>query len=111
MSKSKAKGTLAETAVTSYLNDQGILCVRNPAQGAKDKGDINLLSIPVAIEVKNHQSMHLPAWIDEAIAEKSNASAEVGVVVHKRLRKGDPAAWFATMTVADLVTLIKKAYL
>lgn len=108
MSRAKAKGTTAETAVTQYLLSQGINAVRNPLQGAKDKGDINIFK-PIVLEVKNHRTMDLSTWVDEAQVEKKNALAKIGVVIHKRLRKGSPALWYATMTVEDLVKLIKAA--
>ncbi len=111
MSAAKAKGTMAETAIVRYLNERGVLCVRNPPQGVKDKGDVNLLTLPVIIEVKNHRTMSLAEWLDEAQAEKVNASAEIGIVAHKRLRQGNPAAWYATLTMEDLVTLLKRAYI
>lgn len=109
MSITKAKGTTAETAVVSYLNDNGILCVRNPPQGAKDKGDINLLSLPVVVEVKNHKRMELAEWADEAQAEKANADATIAIVAHKRARKGSPADWYWTLNGEDLVKLLKAA--
>lgn len=107
MSVTKAKGTTAETAVVRFLNDNGIQCVRNPPQGAKDKGDINLLSLPVVVEVKNHKRMELATWMDEAQAEKANANAKIAIVAHKRVRKGSPADWYYTLSGDDIVTLLK----
>lgn len=107
MSASKAKGTAEETAVVTYLNSQGILAVRNPPQGSKDKGDINLLNLPVVIEVKNCRTMKLAQWLDEAQVEKSNAKADIALVWHKRIRKGNPADHYVTMTGEDAVKLLK----
>jgi Holliday junction resolvase len=107
LSKSKDKGTAAETAIVTFLNEQGITAVRNPPQGAKDKGDINLLTLPVAVEVKNHATMKLAEWVDEAVTEKGNASKSIGVVWHKRLRKGSPGDWYVTMTGQDFIQVLK----
>jgi len=110
VSKNKAKGTAEETLVTNYLNDNGILAMRNPPQGAKDKGDINLVSIPVVIEVKNHARMELASWLDEANTEKFNAGAEIGVVWHKRARKGSPGQHYVTLDGESFLVLLKKAF-
>lgn len=107
MSKSKAKGTAAETAIVNFLNEYGISAVRNPPQGAKDKGDINLLKLPVAVEVKNHATMKLAEWVDEVIVEKAHANKAIGVVFHKRLRKSSPGDWYVTMNGWDFLQILK----
>jgi hypothetical protein len=107
MSKSKAKGTAEETLVADYLNSEGILCVRHPPQGAKDKGDINLLSLSAIIEVKNCKTMSLASWVDEAQAEKANAGKDIALVWHKRIRRGKAAEHYVTLTGEDAVKLLK----
>lgn len=109
LSKNKAKGTTAETAVVNYLNSIGIVAVRNPPQGAKDKGDINIIGVPVVIEVKNCARMELSEWIKEAIDEKGNAKAEVGVVWHKKRGKSNPGDWYVTMTGDDFALLLLRS--
>jgi hypothetical protein len=106
MSKSKAKGTAAETAIVKYLNDNDLLAVRNPPQGAKDKGDINLLGLPVAIEVKNCVRLELSEWLKEAKEEKTNAGASVGVVWHKKKGTTNPGDWYVTMSGEDFIRLL-----
>lgn len=108
MSRQRAKGTSAETALLKYLQDKGILAVRNPLSGSKDKGDLTTFGKNrFTIEVKNVKRMELSTWLDEMLKEQKNADTEFGVVVHKRIRKGDPAEWYATMTVSQLSTLIE----
>lgn len=108
MSKQKAKGTAAETALLKYLQDRGIFAVRNPLSGNKDKGDISTYGENrFTIEVKNVRKMELSTWLDELLVEQKNADTEFGVVVHKRIRKGNPAEWYCTMTVEQLARLIE----
>jgi hypothetical protein len=107
MSATKQKGTKAETDIVNYLNSEGIIAFRNPPQGSKDKGDINLPNLPVIIEVKNQRAMKLAEWIDEAVTERDNAQKNIGIVFHKRPRKGSPSAWYCTMTGEDMVKILK----
>lgn len=108
MSRQKQKGTLAETQLTAYLQDNGIIAFRNPLSGAKDKGDITILGDhKIILEVKNHRTMDLSTWVDEAVVEKANAQADFAAVAHKRLRKGSPGQWYLTMTIDEFISLIK----
>lgn len=119
MSKSRAKGTAAETAVVNWLKTHGFpYTERRAGNGTHDRGDI--AGIPgVVLEVKNCRRDELPAWVDEATLEAANVDRDrtksgapliaptLGVVIHKRVGKGDPGAWFATMTVDTLAQLIR----
>jgi hypothetical protein len=51
--------------------------------------------------------MKLAEWVDEAVTEKGNASKSIGVVWHKRLRKGSPGDWYVTMTGQDFIQVLK----
>jgi hypothetical protein len=107
VSKQKQKGTLAETAIVRYLQENNINARRNPLTGSRDEGDI-LISGPktFTLEVKNHRTMDLAQWVDQAMTEKANANTDFGVVVHKRLRKGDPKDWYVTLTLEEFTRLI-----
>ena len=109
MSKAKQKGTLAETAVTRYLQENGIDARRLPLSGSKDQGDI-LISGPrtFTLEVKNHRTMDLAGWVDQAAVEKCNAGTDYGVVVHKRLRKTDPGCYYVTLPLSEFTRLLKE---
>lgn len=107
MSKQRAKGTAAETAVVNYLNAAGFNAIRNPLHGANDKGDIHLDGIPVVIEVKNCVKIELSEWLKEAEAEKLNAKARSGVVWHKRKGKSSPGDWYVTMDGATFLDYLE----
>lgn len=107
MSKGKAKGTAAETAILRWLQDNGILVVRNPPSGAKDKGDLSILDPAVTIEVKNHRAMSLAEWVDEAEVERVNAGTDIGIVAHKRRLKGSPKDWYFTLDGTNFLKLLK----
>lgn len=98
MSRQKAKGTAAETAVVNYLREHGFPHVeRRTLSGVNDKGDI--AGIPwLVTEVKNHKQMQLAQWVDEAEIERENAKAKYGVVWHKRVGRTNPGLWYVTMT-------------
>lgn len=106
---SKQRGTAWESALVTYLIDSGWPhCERRALNGNLDKGDI--AGIPgVMIEAKNCKALTIPAWIDEAEAEKRNARATVGVVWWKRRGKSDPGKGFVTMTGAQFVELLRLA--
>lgn len=107
MTRSKQKGTSAETAVVRYLQANGFPHVeRRALAGVNDKGDI--AGVPgVVIEVKNCSRMDLSGWVREAETERDNAHAAVGVVWHKRRGKADPAHWFVTLTGSQFVELLR----
>lgn len=107
MSKSKAKGTAAETEVVRYLsNFAGLKVMRNPLQGSNDKGDIYVEGLPLVIEVKNCARMELSEWLKEAEIEKNNADADVGIVWHKKKGKSSAESWYVTMTGLDFMVLL-----
>lgn len=109
MSASKRKGTAAETEVVKYLTDRGWHAVeRRALNGVNDRGDI--AGIPnVVIEVKNHASIQLSEFVDEAERERLNDGAEVGVAWIKRRGRSDPRDWYVAMTGEQFVELLKRA--
>ena len=109
MSKSKQKGTSAETAVVRWLHEQGRKAVeRRALHGTADRGDI--AGIPsVVIEVKNHARMELSQWLSELEVEMRNDKADTGVVIHKKKGTTDVGQWYATMPVDVWHDLLKEA--
>jgi Holliday junction resolvase len=86
VSKSKDKGTAAETAVVRYLQNWWPAAERRALSGNEDKGDV--AGIPgVCIEVKAAQRLELAAWRRETWAEMGNAGATHCILVVKRPRK------------------------
>lgn len=108
MSKQRAKGTAAETAVVRYLQDNGFIhAERRALHGTNDKGDIT--GIPgVVIEVKNHAKLTLAEWVKELQQEMVNANADFGFVVAKKKGTTNPAEWYAVMPLEILLNEIKK---
>ncbi len=108
MSRSKAKGTAAETAVVRFLRAFGFTqAERRTLGGTQDRGDI--AGVPgVVIEVKNCARQELPAWVAEAERERDNDQADLGVVWHKRRGKSDPAEWFVTMSGWQFAALLRE---
>lgn len=108
MSKSKAKGTAAETAVVNYLREQGFeQAERRALNGVADRGDIAGV-VGTVIEVKNCARMELAGWLAEAAAEADNDGARLGVVWHKRRGKGSPGDWFVTMDGATFTKMLRE---
>jgi len=111
MSKSKAKGTAAETAVANYLKDQGwATAERRALSGINDKGDIAGI-LQLCVEVKAQKQYSIPAWLKELATEKANAKAEHGVLIIKPVGVGSSnvKGWWAVMTFEELVELLRKA--
>lgn len=110
MSRSKAKGTTFERLIADHLAatlDDRI--DRQVLRGNTDLGDISGVRSPfgkVVLECKNHKTMTLGTWVEEVEVERGNADALVGVVVHKRPRRGKPGEQYVTLTVDGFVKLL-----
>lgn len=110
MSRSKQKGTLAESAVADYLKSTWETVERRVLSGKNDKGDI--AGIPkIVIEVKNQKSYKFSEWLRETKIEQINAEADYGVLVVKPNGVGVSKVnnWWAVLPLDDLVSLLKKA--
>lgn len=109
MSKQRAKGTAAETAVVRYLQDHGFPCAeRRALHGVNDKGDVTGIG-PIVLEVKNHKTMDLAGWIRELEAEMANADTDLGSVVIKKRGTTDPGNWYALLPFGIFVELLREA--
>ena len=110
MSKQRAKGTKAETAVVKYLREHGYPeADRAPLRGKLDTGDVAGIR-KVVIEIKNHRTYQIPAWLRELETEITNAQAEHGFVVVKpngvgEARVGD---WWCVLPLHRMVALLLK---
>jgi len=109
VSKHKAKGTAFETLVVNYLRDHGFPhAERRALAGIHDLGDIT--GTPGLVwECKNHQTLKLAEWIEEAETERHNATADFGFVVAKRRGKGQAEDQYAIMNLATLARLLVEA--
>lgn len=84
MSKAKAKGTAAETAVVKYLREKGFKARRNALTGSSDGGDIHIEGMDnLVIEVKNQARLSIPEWLRQVDEEKINTGARNGILIVK----------------------------
>lgn len=109
MSKSKQKGTLAETAVADYLRQTFPTVERRALQGKFDTGDI--AGVPgCVIEVKNQRSYKIHEWMKETETERVNAAANLGVLVIKPVGIGVSRVsdWWAVVSLETITRLIEE---
>ena len=86
MNTAKQRGTRFESDVVDYLRANGFPSVeRRALAGALDRGD--LTGLPgFAVECKDHKTIALAAWSNEAKTEATNAGARWWCVIAKRRR-------------------------
>lgn len=111
MSKNKAKGTSAETALVNFLTRNGFpWAERKAMQGANDAGDVTG-TVGLAWEVKNHRTYKIPAWVEELKIETKNAQADYGILVIKPVGVGLARVdqWWALMPLGEMVALVRDA--
>lgn len=110
MSRARAKGTAAETAVADYLRGHGFPhAERRALHGSRDLGDIT--GVPgVVVEVKAAVSADYGGWLREADAERANAAARLAIVVHKPKGMGVERVrlWRAVTTLETMTALIRE---
>ena len=109
MSKSKQKGTLAETAVVDYLRQTFPAVERRALAGVNDKGDIANLPGCV-VEVKNQRSYKIHEWMKETEIERVNADEEIGILVIKPNGIGVSRVsdWWAVVPLSQITSLIEE---
>ncbi len=107
MSRSRTKGTAAETAIVNCLTAEGALhAERRALTGAHDRGDITGLP-GVMIEVKNCATTDLAGWLKEVTTQTANAHADIGFVWHKKRGTTDPRQWYVTMTGQQIIDILR----
>lgn len=109
MTKSKAKGTSAETAVVRYLQAWWPAAERRALSGNKDKGDV--AGIPgVCIEVKAAATQLIGPWQRETLVEMENADVGLCMLIVKRPYK-PVSQWDAYMPAYQTCLGGHNAYL
>lgn len=106
MSTSKDRGTRWETAVVTFLREQGVQAYRPAQSGARDVGDVHGVS-PFVIQAKNWRDVTsaLREGVDGAQIQARNAGETYGAAIVKRARKPVGEA-YAVMRLEDLAALI-----
>lgn len=119
MSKAKAIGTRAETALRNYLLSAGyseLEAHRNVLTGSADEGDVWLRDKNhglIVFEVKGGKSAkeasheQMKKWYTEAETEMENAGAAFGFLVTQRAGVGPARAggWWAYGSLVDVAYL------
>lgn len=108
-SRNTAKGTRWAAAIRDLLNDEqvfGTEVLLAPRWGALDKGDLTGTG-DFCIEAKNHKSLDLARFVDEAEVERRNAGKRFGVVFAHRRQKGVRGG-YAVMRIEGFVELLKE---
>ena len=105
-SYSRRKGQRAEQDVARYLRSEKWDAQTSRAASGAQRGDDLVTDCPLSFEIKDHARVELAAWVDQAVSNSS--PGRPGVVVHKRRGKGNPADWYATMRLGDLIWLMRK---
>lgn len=109
MSKSKRKGTAAESAVVAWLRDHGWPSAeRRALSGSNDRGDIAGVA-GIVLEVKACREMDLAGWCKEAEAERTNDGADHGIVIAKKRGTTDVGQWYAILPVEQMAALLDAA--
>lgn len=111
MTRSKQRGSKAETDVRNYVRTRGWPFARRLAlAGARDPGDISLGDgIPVTIEVKDCATFRPSEWLTEAHTERDNNGHSIGFVWFKRRGKGSPRDWYVLMDGETVTQLLIEA--
>lgn len=103
-------GNLFEKEVVEYLQKMGFTEARRGGQqGAKDKGDVLGLPLPVTLELKRVRALALGSWWREVQAEMDNNGHAVGAIVHKRHGRGWPGEQWVTMDLLSFTQLLRWA--
>jgi Holliday junction resolvase len=109
MSRNKSKGTAFETLIVNYLKQNGFpYAERRALAGVNDMGDIT--GTPGLVwECKNHKTLAMSEWLEEAEIERINANAKYGFVVAKRRGYGKPEQQYVVITLDTLVFLLQES--
>lgn len=99
----KRKGTAWESAIVTFLRDQGQDARRVAQTGRLDTGDIHAGKF--CVEAKNQRAIDLAGFVDQAEREAVHAGLPYGVAVVKRRGKG-AASGYAVMSLATLARLM-----
>jgi hypothetical protein len=111
----KAIGTAAETAVCTYVRENGFgNAERRALRGGKDCGDLTGLG-PLVVEIKGGEQARkasdnrIKEWLVETETERANAGADLGLLVVARTRQ-NVRNWWTVMTVGTYCKILPGGY-
>ena len=106
MNPSKVRGTRYESALVTYFRDRGFArAERRALSGTQDKGDLIGISDHWTFEAKDHQTIDLAGFLDQAKTEALNAGTPNAAAIIKRRRK-PVAESYVVMTLDQFATLL-----
>lgn len=111
MSRSKDKGTRAETAVVEYASHSGFpYADRLALKGSLDRGDVGWCP-GIVSEVKDDKSFDFGGWLRETEAEKRHAKAQHAFLIVKPAGVGYSRVgqWWSVMYAGDWDQLHRQA--
>lgn len=97
---------LIADALAQHVDDR---IDRRVKTGNKDRGDIGGIRLHgqrVVAECKDTSRINLAGWAKEADDERGNDDALAGVVIHKRVGKGDPLEQWVTMDLRNFIAIL-----
>lgn len=104
---SRRKGNRAEVEVVRVLRDAGYKAETSRAvRGGFQSGEDIVSDFPASVEVKNQVRLDLAGWYAQA---REQAGDRPAVVIHKRVGKARGEDWWVTMTVEELLRIIKMS--
>jgi len=76
--------------------------------GSNDRADIG--GLPITVQCKNAVRIELGPWMTALRKQMLNAGQTIGVIVHKRVGKGEKqiGETWVTCTLDDLVALLEE---
>lgn len=111
-SRSKAKGTAAESAVVKAAQAAGFTAQRCALAGGRDVGDVHVQHGQIVIEVKAGKAAEsasialCQAWWAETAAEADRVpQCDLAVLVVKRRGVGNPRGWRAFVRMGELCNM------
>ncbi len=105
---SRRKGLDAERAFVRWLRTSGGQPYAERRGTGLSGGDVT--GTPgVTWEIKNHARLDLAGWVDQCEAARSAEGNSYGIVIAKRPRQSNPAAWYAILPAYQLVELLSAA--
>lgn len=107
MSKSRAAGTRWETAVVTYLRDNGFPhAERRALRGSRDAGDLTGIAPGWVLEAKAEKKMGLAGYMTEAEKSATNCGATSFAAIVKRRQK-NPADAYVVMPLKVFAALLR----